>query len=78
MRQADPQLKAALRAATDGAIEAGVFGVPMVIVAGQRFWGDDMTPMLLEFCENPQLFDDPVYAALIDLPVGARRRNAPR
>jgi 2-hydroxychromene-2-carboxylate isomerase len=33
--------KAALRAATDQAAEAGVFGAPTVIVGDQVFWGDD-------------------------------------
>jgi 2-hydroxychromene-2-carboxylate isomerase len=37
----DPQIKLALRAATDAAHEAGVFGVPTVSVAEELFWGDD-------------------------------------
>ncbi len=34
-------VKDALRARTDEALAAGVFGVPSVTVAGQLFWGDD-------------------------------------
>jgi len=37
----DPEIKLALRAATDAAHELGVFGVPTISVAGQLFWGDD-------------------------------------
>lgn len=37
----DAELKAELRARTDAAIAAGVDGVPTVLVAGRRFWGDD-------------------------------------
>jgi 2-hydroxychromene-2-carboxylate isomerase len=37
----DPQIKQALRAATDAAHELGVFGVPTVAVDGELFWGDD-------------------------------------
>ena len=37
----DPQVKLALRAATDAAHELGVFGVPTVAVGGELFWGDD-------------------------------------
>ncbi len=37
----DPQVKLALRAATDAARELGVFGVPTVAVDGELFWGDD-------------------------------------
>jgi len=38
---ADPEIKLALRAATDAAHELGVFGVPTISVAGELFWGDD-------------------------------------
>ena len=34
-------VKAKLRAATDEAAEAGVFGVPSIVVGGEVFWGDD-------------------------------------
>jgi 2-hydroxychromene-2-carboxylate isomerase len=34
-------VKAALRAATEGAVAAGVVGVPTVLVGEQPFWGDD-------------------------------------
>lgn len=34
-------IKARLRAATDEAGDAGVFGVPAVVVDGEVYWGDD-------------------------------------
>jgi len=37
----DPQIKQALREATDAAHELGVIGVPTVAVEGELFWGDD-------------------------------------
>ena len=37
----DPEIKQALKQATEGAHELGVFGVPTVAVDGQLFWGDD-------------------------------------
>ncbi|HEY5046293.1 MAG TPA: DsbA family protein [Solirubrobacteraceae bacterium] len=37
----DPEVKLALRAATDRAHELGVFGVPTVAVGNELFWGDD-------------------------------------
>jgi 2-hydroxychromene-2-carboxylate isomerase len=37
----DPEIKLALRAATDAAHELGVFGVPTIAVAGELFWGED-------------------------------------
>jgi 2-hydroxychromene-2-carboxylate isomerase len=38
---ADPQIKLALRDATETAHTRGVFGVPTVAVGAQLFWGDD-------------------------------------
>ena len=38
---ADPAIKQALRDATEGAFELGVFGVPTVAVDDELFWGDD-------------------------------------
>ena len=40
----DPEIKLALRAATDAAHALGVFGVPTVVVGEQLFWGDDRLP----------------------------------
>ncbi len=37
----DPQIKQALRAATDAAHELGVIGVPTITIDGEPFWGDD-------------------------------------
>jgi 2-hydroxychromene-2-carboxylate isomerase len=37
----DPQIKQALRDATDAAHELGVFGVPTLAVGEELFWGDD-------------------------------------
>ncbi len=37
----EPQIKQALREATDAAYEMGVIGVPTVAVDGESFWGDD-------------------------------------
>jgi 2-hydroxychromene-2-carboxylate isomerase len=37
----DPEIKEALRAATDRARQRGVFGVPTIAVGEELFWGDD-------------------------------------
>jgi 2-hydroxychromene-2-carboxylate isomerase len=37
----DPEIKAALRAATEAAFARGVRGVPTLAVGGELFWGDD-------------------------------------
>ncbi len=37
----EPEIKRALRAATDAAHALGVIGVPTIAVGGELFWGDD-------------------------------------
>jgi 2-hydroxychromene-2-carboxylate isomerase len=37
----DPEIKLALRQATDAAHTLGVFGVPTIVIDGESFWGDD-------------------------------------
>jgi 2-hydroxychromene-2-carboxylate isomerase len=37
----DPQIKQALRVATDRAHELGVIGVPTITIEGESYWGDD-------------------------------------
>ena len=38
---ASKAVKAALREATESAVERGVIGVPTLVVGGEPFWGDD-------------------------------------
>jgi|SRR5580704_2462450 2-hydroxychromene-2-carboxylate isomerase len=37
----EPEIKLALREATDAAHQLGVFGVPTIALNGELFWGDD-------------------------------------
>ena len=37
----DPEIKLALREATDAAHDLGVFGVPTIAIADELFWGED-------------------------------------
>jgi 2-hydroxychromene-2-carboxylate isomerase len=37
----DPEIKLALRSATDAAHALGAFGVPTISIASELFWGDD-------------------------------------
>ena len=66
-----------LRANTEEAISRGVFGVPTVHVAGENFWGDDATGMLLTFLNDRAMFESGEMAMLADLPVGIKRATAP-
>lgn len=48
----DP-MRAALRAATDAAIAAGVFGVPTFEVGGELFWGQDRIELVEDALRSP-------------------------
>jgi 2-hydroxychromene-2-carboxylate isomerase len=74
-RIADPDVKETLRRNTDEAIARGVFGVPTLAVGSELFWGVDATQMALDYARNGGRYDDPEYARVGDLPVGARRNK---
>ena len=67
-------VKQALRANTEAAIAAGVYGVPTLQVGGTLFWGNDATDFALAALEDPALLQDPEMQRLATLPVGAERR----
>jgi len=48
----DPVAKEALRREVDGAIAAGVFGSPFVVVDGEPFWGLDRLPQVERWLER--------------------------
>ncbi|KIC16957.1 2-hydroxychromene-2-carboxylate isomerase [Leisingera sp. ANG-Vp] len=48
-RAKTPEIKAALRAQTDAAMAAGVFGAPSFTCGGELFWGDDRLEQALNF-----------------------------
>lgn len=75
-RAESPEVKAALRRATDEAIAAGVFGVPTVLVDGELFWGCDSLPHLERFLAGELALDPATLAAFEAAPVGARRAGA--
>ena len=52
-----PEAKARLRAQTDAAIAAGVFGVPTMIVEDELFWGYDDWPYLELFLAGKDPLD---------------------
>jgi len=44
-----PEVKATLRAETEAAMAAGIFGAPSFLVDGELFWGDDRLEDALEW-----------------------------
>jgi len=71
---ADESVKAALRANTEAAIAAGLFGVPTLAIGDALFWGDDAHDLALAVLRDPALLDDPEMRRLATLPEAARRR----
>lgn len=70
---AAPAVKARLRAATDEALEVGVFGVPTMGAGGRLFWGLDALPMLAECLRGDGAFDAAAWQAAGRARPGVRR-----
>ena len=72
----DPAIKQQLRTNTEEAVAHGVFGVPSFVIEGEIFWGDDVTGMMLDFLDDPELFRRGELERLGDLPVAAERKQS--
>ena len=70
---ASDAVKSALRAHTDAALAAGVFGVPTLQVGDALFWGNDAHALALAALEDPTLLDDAEMRGISALPIGAAR-----
>jgi 2-hydroxychromene-2-carboxylate isomerase len=70
---ADPAVKAALRANTEQALAAGVFGVPTLEIDGELFWGNDAHGLMQTVLADPQWLWRGEAGRLKDLPEGIRR-----
>ena len=66
-------VKQALRANTDAALAAGVFGVPTLAVDDALFWGNDVHEFALQAIADPGLLQDPEMRRIDSLPVGVSR-----
>ena len=70
-----PAAKDAVRASTDAAIDAGIFGVPTSVVDGQRIWGFESTDMVMARLADDPFFDGGAIRAARALPQGVARRT---
>ncbi|MBL8308752.1 MAG: 2-hydroxychromene-2-carboxylate isomerase [Rubrivivax sp.] len=66
-------VKAELRAHTEAAIAAGVFGVPSFELEGRVFWGLDALPMLREALQGSAWFAGPAWDEAAQPRPGLRR-----
>ncbi len=70
-----PEVKEALRANTEAAIAAGVFGVPSFVIGKEVFWGVDATDFVLQYLDDPGLLRDPEFQRVANLPAAAERKR---
>jgi 2-hydroxychromene-2-carboxylate isomerase len=71
----DPATKAQLKANTDAAIAQGIFGVPLLEVDGQHFWGLDSLPMLRAYLTGDAWFSSSDWRQAGQRPVGIKRAS---
>jgi 2-hydroxychromene-2-carboxylate isomerase len=71
---ASDAVKSALRANTDAALQAGVYGVPTLQVGDALFWGNDAHGFAVAVARDPTLLDDPEMQRIATLPVAASRQ----
>jgi 2-hydroxychromene-2-carboxylate isomerase len=67
--------KERLRAATDAATAAGVFGVPTLRIGTENFWGADALPMAEAYLADPGLFAGGEMARLATIPAAVERKR---
>lgn len=65
-----------LRANTRSAIDAGVFGVPTILVDGELFWGFDTFPDVDRFLSGLDRIDPAMLQRWRELPAAAVRRGS--
>lgn len=66
-------VKQQLRANTEEAIVAGVFGVPTLRFGNRLIWGNDATPMFEKMLVDPGYFERGEYARVEGLPAAVER-----
>lgn len=71
----DAGVKAQLKANTDEATAAQVFGVPSMVVGSDVFWGLDALPMLRQCLAGDNFFAGEGWKNASGLPLGIRRKS---
>ena len=71
----DPEVKNTLRENTAQATNDGVFGVPSFVINGEIFWGGDSTEMMLDFLQNPELFNTSEMKRISNMEMGLVRKK---
>ena len=69
-------VKSQLRQATQDAIDAGVFGVPSMVVDDKLFWGQDALPMLRDYLTGGHWFQGGDWDHCATLPSTLQRNRS--
>ena len=72
---ATEEVKAALKANTEAAVAAGVYGVPTLTIDGEAFWGVDGTDFAHACLADPGILETDAMKRLENLPAAAERRR---
>lgn len=67
------EVKRELLANGEQAIALGVFGVPTLRIGDELFWGNDATPMALQYLADPDGFDDAQMRRVDEIPAAVQR-----
>ena len=68
--------KARLRANSEAAVKAGLFGVPTLQIGSELFWGADALPMARAYLDNPDMFMSEEMRRLASLTPSSTRAAA--
>jgi len=71
-----PAVKQALQLQTQEAIDAGVFGVPTLVIDGHCFWGVDTIEWVVEYLDDPQMFERDEMKRIDSVAWGIRRKHS--
>lgn len=68
--------KAKLRANTEAAIRANLFGVPTLQIGDELFWGADALPMARAYLDDPHMFMSGEMLRVATIGTAASRASA--
>ncbi|NBO83520.1 MAG: disulfide bond formation protein DsbA [Betaproteobacteria bacterium] len=71
------EIKGRLAQETEQAARQGIFGVPTLVVHQRVFWGCDSIPWILDYLDDPNMFEQPDFQRLrvIENPLKTNQSN---
>lgn len=71
-------VKRELLANGEEALKLGIFGVPTLRIGDELFWGNDATPMAMQYLDDPDGFDDAQMRRVDTIAASVERKAARR